>query len=39
MPAIHSKLSEHGVAKVKHQTLKRHFADTHMHASLLKNFS
>ena len=39
MPAMHSKLSEKGVTKVRHQKLKRPFSDTHMHASLLKDFS
>ena len=39
MPAIHSKLSEKGDAKVQNQKLKRHFTNTHMNASLLSNFS
>ena len=39
MPAIHSKLSEKGVAKVRHRKLRRYFPYTHIHASLLNNFS
>ena len=39
MPAIHSKLSKQGEAKIRHQKLKHHFPDTHMNASLMNNLS
>ena len=39
MPAIHSKLTRQGEAKVRHQKLKRDLPDTHVHALLLSNFS
>ena len=39
MPAIHSKLTRQGEAKVRHQKRKRHFPDTDMNASLWNNFT